>query len=109
MTKQCTQCSKTFLIDETDQRFYDRIHVPTPTLCPDCREQRRLAWRNERMLYERQCGLCHKDMISMYRPDAPYTVYCPECWWSDRWDATSFGMVYDAKRSFFDLTCNHLI
>src|SRR3989338_5455458 len=102
MTKQCKECSKTFLIDQPDQRFYDRIHVPIPTLCPDCREQRRLTWRNERMLYERQCGLCHKDMISMYRPDAPYMVYCPECWWSDQWDSLDYARNYSPHQSFFE-------
>lgn len=102
MTKQCTQCSKSFLIDQPDQRFYDRLTVPPPTQCPDCRVQRRLAWRNERMLYERQCDLCRKNMISMYRSDAPYVVYCPDCWWSDRWDSTSYARAYDPKRPFFE-------
>lgn len=38
----------------------------------------------------------------MYRPDAPYTVYCPRCWWSDKWDVFEYGMDYDFSRPFFE-------
>lgn len=37
----------------------------------------------------------------MYAPDAPYTVYCPKCWWSDKWDARDYGRDYDFSRPFF--------
>ena len=102
MTKQCRQCSKSFKLEQWDLDFYQRIAVPQPSLCPDCRQQRRLTYRNERKLYQDQCDLCQRQIISLYSGDSPYTVYCQDCWWSDRWDATSFGMVYDAKRSFFE-------
>ncbi|MBU0627024.1 hypothetical protein KKG31_00015 [Patescibacteria group bacterium] len=31
--------------------------IPAPTLCPDCRQQRRISFRNERSLYKRKCDL----------------------------------------------------
>lgn len=37
----------------------------------------------------------------MYAPDAPYTVYCPKCWWSDDWDPFEYGRDYDFSRPFF--------
>ncbi|MBI2415782.1 MAG: hypothetical protein HYV33_03920 [Candidatus Kerfeldbacteria bacterium] len=102
MQRQCVQCSKTFRIEDQDLEFYEKISVPPPTLCPDCRQQRRLAWRNERNLYERTCSLCHQTIISMYRPDTPYTIYCQPCWWSDRWESTDYAQAYNPQGSFFE-------
>lgn len=102
MTKQCVNCSKTFQIFPEDQEFYTRINVPEPTLCPDCRNQRRLMFRQERHMYRRECDLCHKSIVSVYPADSPYTVYCTDCWWSDRWDPLNYGQVYDSTRPFFD-------
>lgn len=102
MTLQCTQCSKTFEVAAADQQFYDQMVVPTPTLCPDCRAQRRMVWRNERTLYQRQCDLCHKDIISIYDPKQPYIVYCYDCWYSDKWDAAQYGQPIDFTRPFFE-------
>ena len=36
----------------------------------------------------------------MYAPDAPYKVYCPQCWWSDNWDPLQYGRDYDFSRPF---------
>lgn len=99
---QCRQCSKTFRIDDRDLEFYTRMAVPPPTHCPDCRQQRRLAWRNERFLYERACDLCNKSIIATYPVNSVYTVYCQECWWSDKWDARSFGRPVDFGKPFFE-------
>lgn len=38
----------------------------------------------------------------MYSPDKPFPIYCPDCWWSDKWDATDFGQGFDFSRPFFD-------
>ncbi|MBI4407991.1 MAG: zinc-ribbon domain containing protein [Candidatus Kerfeldbacteria bacterium] len=102
MTKQCQQCSKNYLITAGDQEFYQRINVPEPKLCPDCRFQRRIVWRNERKLYARQCDLCKKGIISLYNPTSPYTVYCYDCWYSDKWNALDYGQAIDWNRPFFD-------
>lgn len=36
-----------------------------------------------------------------YPKDAPFPVYCKSCWWSDSWDAKSFGREYDFSKPFF--------
>ncbi len=38
----------------------------------------------------------------MYRPDAPYTIYCPECWLSDKWDPEEYARDYDFSKPFFE-------
>ena len=101
-TKNCQNCKKNFVIESDDFGFYEKIKVPPPTFCPECRLQRRLAWRNERALYKRKCDLCQKDIIAMYHVDAPFPVYCNECWYGDSWEATSFGKAYDPDVNFLE-------
>ncbi len=98
--KICQNCKQEFAIEPEDFEFYARIKVPAPTFCPECRLQRRLAWRNERTLYKRSCDLCHKSVITMYSPDKPFKVYCPTCFYSDKWDPMQYGRNYDFSKSF---------
>lgn len=111
MKKDCKQCHSTFEVTDEDLAFYDKVSptidgkkcfIPPPTICPEDRMRRRMMFRNERNLYKRKCDLCYKDFLSIYRPDLPYTVYCHDCFFSDRWDMFVSGMEYDSSRSFFD-------
>ncbi|MDO8610741.1 MAG: hypothetical protein Q7R95_09420, partial [bacterium] len=105
-TKQCQNCQKQFNIDPEDFDFYEKINVPKPTWCPQCRMIRRMSYRNERSLYKSQCALCQKTMLSMYAPESPFIVYCKECWYSDKWDATTYGSDYDFNKTFFEQLFN---
>ena len=100
--KNCKSCKNNFTIEPDDFAFYEKIKVPPPTLCPDCRQMRRYAWRNERTLYRRNCDLCAKSTVTIYSPNKPYKVYCVGCWWGDGWDTTLFGRDFDFSRPFFD-------
>ncbi len=111
LQNNCKNCSNDFEITEDDLKFYDKISpvingsklkVPPPILCYDCRQQRRLAFRNDRKLYKRNCDLCNKSMVSIYTKDAKMPVYCTKCWWSDKWDPTDYGREFDFDRPFFD-------
>ncbi len=100
-TQQCQNCKNDFTIEPEDFGFYEKIKVPPPTWCPECRLVRRLIWRNERELYKRKCSMCGKDMISICGPFNTSTVYCKDCWWSDKWDPMSYGAEYDFGKDFF--------
>src|SRR3989338_9027907 len=100
-TKTCQNCKAPFTIDPEDFNFYEKIKVPPPTWCWKCRLQRRLMFRNERTLYKRICDLCKKDMLAMYSPEGPHTVYCRDCWFSDAWDPMAYGIEYDFSKPFF--------
>ena len=97
----CKQCKQQFTIYSEDKEFYRKINVPEPTLCPDCRRQRRLVHRNERFLYQRVCDLCQKSIISQYHPDIKIKVYCRDCWWSDKWNPLQYSQEYNFSQSFF--------
>lgn len=98
----CAHCQQSFKITDSDQTFYQEVKVPKPTLCPKCREQRRLSFRNERNLHHRSCDLCQKSILSIYSSDKPYTVYCAKCWWSDEWDPLQYGRDFDFGKPFFE-------
>ena len=100
--RTCQNCKQEFIIEPDDFGFYERMQVPPPTFCPQCRFQRRLMFRNERRLYKRKCGLCGKDIVTVFAPDKPLTVYCQPCWWSDKWDPLEYGREYDPARPFFE-------
>ena len=110
-TKVCKQCSVSFPITDKDMEFYKKVSptfwgkkysIPAPTLCPDCRQQRRLSFRNERKLYKRECDVTEKEIISIYSPDKPYTVYHQDYWWSDKWNPMDYGGEFDFSRRFFE-------
>jgi len=100
-TKNCQNCKQNFVIEPDDFSFYEKIGVPAPIFCPECRLIRRLLWRNERNLYKGICKLCNKNMVSVYAPESPYVVYCPDCWKSDKWDPMIYGKEYDFSKPFF--------
>ncbi|KKT00117.1 MAG: hypothetical protein UW07_C0001G0017 [Candidatus Nomurabacteria bacterium GW2011_GWF2_43_8] len=100
-SRTCQNCKKDFTIETEDFNFYEKMKVPAPTWCPECRLQRRLTFRNERTLYKRSCQLCGADTLSRFDPDKKIVNYCGECWWSDRWDPKNYGQDYDFSRPFF--------
>ena len=111
MERKCASCQQNFTVTNEDLAFLEKMSpvfggkkflIPPPTHCPDCRQQRRLVWRNERSLYRRTCDLCKKSIISIYPSESPFTVYCSDCWWSDTWDPRDFGQDVDFHRPFFD-------
>lgn len=110
-TKVCKHCNVSFPITNKDLEFYEKVspvfngqkyQIPTPTLCPDCRQQRRLVWRNDRKLYKRKCDATGRDIISIYSPDKPFKVYHQDEWWSDHWDPMDYGKDFDFGRGFFE-------
>ncbi len=94
--KICRHCNTSFGITEKDLEFYEKVSpvfwwkkyiIPTPKLCPDCRQQRRLSFVNERLLYKRESDLSWKPIISLFSPDKKEViVYDQKEWWDD-----SFG------------------
>lgn len=100
--RSCQNCKNDFTIEPDDFVFYEKIKVPPPTFCPECRFQQRYMFRNTLSLYKRVCDMCHKSIIAQYSDKSPFPVYCRDCFFSDNWDAVDYGRAYDFSRSFFD-------
>jgi hypothetical protein len=100
-TQICQNCKQEFVIETDDFAFYEKIKVPAPTFCPECRTIRRFTWRNERTLYHRKCDATGKDIITMFSPEQPLIVYERDYWWSDKWDQLKSGRDYNFQKTFF--------
>ncbi|TSC67369.1 MAG: Uncharacterized protein G01um101466_722 [Parcubacteria group bacterium Gr01-1014_66] len=101
-TRTCQNCKNPFQIDPEDFAFYEKIKVPPPTFCPQCRMQRRMVWRNDKTLYIRKDDHTGKDIFSMFSDTAPITVWDHVEWWSDSWDAMEYGKDIDWSRPFLE-------
>ncbi len=101
-TKICQNCRNQFAIEPDDFGFYETIHVPPPTWCPECRLKRRISGWGYRMLYKRKCDFTGEEVISAIHPDAPFKAYKQDIWWSDKWDPKEYGKDYDPSRSFLE-------
>ena len=109
MIRTCRNCNNSFLIGPDDLAFLAKMSprfdgkifdLPPPTLCPGCRYQRRLSFRNERTLYQRNSNFSGKPIISIYSPINTSTIYSQSEWWGDSWDGTTYGREFDFSKTF---------
>ncbi len=107
----CKQCQQSFAITSQDQDFLqklspvigeNKLFLPFPTLCPECRKIRRNAWRNLSKIYKRTCDATGIEFISLFSPDVLSPVYTREYWYSDTWNAMDYAKDFDFSVSFFE-------
>lgn len=101
MIKNCVQCKKDFNIEMDDISFYEKMKVPEPTFCPQCRMVRRLVLRNERKLFKVENAFTGKPIFSLYPPQAGRKVITQDEWFSDSWSAEEYARDYDFSKPFF--------
>lgn len=101
-TRNCQNCKQDFTIEPDDFSFYEKIKVPPPTFCPECRFKQRYAFRNNIILHKGKCDLCHANIISMYSKNKTFPVYCRECFYGDNWDQEISGIELDFSKPFFE-------
>ncbi len=101
-TKNCQNCKKDFAIETNDFLFYEKMKVPAPTWCPECRLIRRFVFMNTWSLYKNKCAKCGEGILSIYSINKLNVVYCMPCWWGDSWDGTEYAMDYDSSRPFLE-------
>lgn len=111
MIQRCKISGVDFEVDAAELAFLQAISpviggqqylIPAPQICPEERQRRRLAFRNLRNLYRRQCDLSQRPLISMYPAECAHTVFHNEEYFTDKWNALDYGVDYDSTRSFFE-------
>ena len=101
-TKTCQNCKNEFVIESEDFQFYEKLKVPAPTFCPECRFQRRMAWRNFWHLFKKTEERTGNKIFSLFPEESPVIIYEREFWNSDGWDPMSYGRDYDWQKPFFE-------
>ncbi|MFZ1019443.1 MAG: hypothetical protein WAN61_00420 [Minisyncoccia bacterium] len=85
------QCTEAFKIIESELQFYQRMNLPIPHLCPNCRHYQRLKQRNPLKLWHRSCMCdktnhfhgkekCEVEFETSYAPERPEIIYCEKCY-----------------------------
>lgn len=100
--RTCTQCDQSFSLGGSFSHIQKQWNVLEPTHCPECRQRRRCAWRNDQNYYHNTCVLCQKSVISIYSPDKELPIVCKECFWDDAFDPLSYGVPFSFDASFFE-------
>lgn len=76
----CESKKVPFKITKQELKFYKKMNIPIPRLCFAARHEQRLAKRNPRQLWERQCAKCTCQIKTSYPPFKPEIVYCEKCY-----------------------------
>src|SRR3989344_8975517 len=99
--KKCQNCKQSFVIEPDDFGFYEKMQVPAPENCPQCRQQNRVLFRNFKTLYKRPSSKSGELIVSVYNPDVAFPVYSISEWWGDDWDPMVYGIDFDDQKPFF--------
>ncbi len=76
----CAVTGKAFKLIKQELLFYVQNSLPLPIKHPDQRHKERMSLRNPRVLHERNCPECHKEMMTTYASERPEKVLCEECY-----------------------------
>jgi hypothetical protein len=110
LLKTCLDSGQRFTVDDCDLEFYQRVSpefagrkflIPPPSRAPLQRLRRRFSYRNQIYLFQRHDAK-RRSFFSIFPESAPFPVVPNEEWWSDSWDALSYGREFDFSRPFFE-------
>lgn len=109
--KTCRISWKEFAVFQSDIDFYSKIsptinwkkyNLPTPTVCPEERQRRRMSWKNDHMYFKRKCDFSGEPIVSIYHPSIEEPVYKVKHWRSDARDWKNYGIDVNLSESIFD-------
>ncbi|MCB0346646.1 MAG: GNAT family N-acetyltransferase [Bdellovibrionales bacterium] len=100
--KVCAISGQKFEVTDADREYYVKVGVPEPTLCPEERARRRMAFANQRNLFPRECAATGKRIVTNVPPESKVPVYDIMYWWSDKWDRFATGRDFEFTRPFFE-------
>lgn len=101
----CKNCGQSFHVGEEDIELLKLFKAPAPTLCPFCRDQRRLAQRvRTPRFFKKKCSVPGHDetVLSFYSAENPAKVYDNEFWLSDGWGGAEFAIDLKVEEPFFE-------
>jgi hypothetical protein len=77
---RCEISNRPFKIIAPELKFYREQNLPIPHLHPDERHKNRMALRNPRKLWKRNCMKCNEEIQTTYSPERKEIVYCEKCY-----------------------------
>ncbi|MDD3302957.1 MAG: hypothetical protein PHN31_05340, partial [Candidatus Gracilibacteria bacterium] len=77
---KCQESNRPFKIIPEELKFYRENNIPIPRFHYDIRYKHRLLTKNKRILYDRKCDKCKKDIKTTYSKERLEIVYCEDCY-----------------------------
>ncbi len=77
---KCEATGRPFRLVKSELDFYRQQRLPIPRLHYDERHARRMALHNPKLIAERPCDKCNKEINTTYSAEATEKVYCEECY-----------------------------
>jgi len=75
----CEATQKNYRIQKAELKFYKKMNIAVPKLCPDERHRRRAILRNPRDLWKRKCSNCETKVMTSFSSESPEKIYCDAC------------------------------
>jgi len=76
----CESCGKNYKIQASEEKFYQKYNLETPTLCPDCRHMLRFQFKNPKATFPNACSKCGKAVQTSYQSKQVKNLYCESCY-----------------------------
>ena len=102
ISKKCKQCGEVFIPSEKEVEALKKFDAAPYEECADCRNRRRLIFRNERKIFRKVSDKSGKRVVSTYPEGSPFKILDQDEWWSDEFDATVYGQDFDFGRPFLE-------
>jgi len=76
----CRVCDKNYKIIAPELDFYQKMEIPVPRVCPTCRHNKRMLFKNPRELWNVNCTKCGVEISTSYPAEKKQKIYCEKCY-----------------------------
>ena len=97
----CRFSGNKFYVRPDDIAFYKAHQVPLPTLSPNERIRRKLAFQNSYNLFKIKSAYSGDSIISQYPSNTPFKVFGKTEYYGDKWNPEDYARNYDRNEKFF--------
>ena len=98
--KNCQHCGNIFTISEGEFSLYKKVGIELPTLCFFCRIKLHLSFWLFGKFRKGKSDLSGESLITVLPENSRYPIYTLSEWYSDKWEATDYGVDYNPKIPF---------
>lgn len=99
--KICAHCKKEFFISEQELSLSEKNKLELSQTCFLCLLKQQFSFWMFGKFRKTKSDLSGENIITVL-PESRYPIYTLKEWYSDDWDAMSYGVDYDPTRSFFE-------
>lgn len=76
----CIECGGPHRIQPHEAALHEKIGVPPPPHCFDCRHRARVQQVNKRVFFDRTCGSCGQPVRTVQDAGSAPVIYCRDCY-----------------------------